>query len=264
MSTQRTAARVGRRLVMALGLPIVLFVLWWVLSADSTSFYMPPLADILSEFRELWLGSAVGSDVVPSLTRLAIGFAVAVVGGVGLGVLLGSVEVLRRAFEPLLEFFRAVPAPVLVPVLMLFAGIGDTMKVLVIASGCIWPILLNSVEGVRSIDPVMLDVCRSYRVGGAARMRHLVLRSASPQIMAGIRQSLSIGLILVVISEMFAPTNGLGFSIVTFQRQFAIPEMWSGIVLLGLIGFVLAMIFAVIERRVLRWYFGLRDARKKG
>ena len=113
----------------------------------------------------------------------------------------------------MLEFLRAIPPPVLVPILILFAGIGDLMKVLVIVSGCIWPILLNTVEGVRAVDEVLSDTCRSYRIGGWLRLRHLTLRAASPQIVTGARQALSIGVILMVISEMFAAQSGLGFTV---------------------------------------------------
>jgi ABC-type nitrate/sulfonate/bicarbonate transport system permease component len=94
---------------------------------------------------------------------------------------------------------------------------------------------------------------------GWARVRYLVLPSAGPQIIAGIRQCLSIGLILMVISEMFASSSGLGFTIVQFQRSFAVPEMWSGIVILGLIGVAMSFIFQFTERRILRWYHGLRE-----
>lgn len=145
---------------------------------------------------------------------------------------------------------------------MSFAGIGDTMKIIVIVSGCLWPILLNTVEGVRAVDEVLSDTCRSYGITGPSRLWHLVLRSASPQILTGMRQSLSIGIILVVISEMFAASNGLGFTIVQFQRSFAIPEMWSGVLLLGLLGFVLSLLFRLAENRALAWYHGLRRAQR--
>ena len=183
---------------------------------------------------------------------------------VGLGVLIGSLRSVRAFLEPVLEFLRAIPPPVLVPILILFAGIGDTMKVFVVVSGCIWPILLNTVEGVRAIDEVLADTSRCYRISGVARLRHLVLRSASPQIMTGLRQALSVGIILMVISEMFAASNGLGFTIIQFQRSFAIKEMWSGVILLGLLGFVLALVMRVFERRVLFWYFGLRRSQRGG
>jgi ABC-type nitrate/sulfonate/bicarbonate transport system permease component len=202
--------------------------------------------------------------VLPSLVRLLAGYSVAAVLGIGLGLAIGQSRAVRAVVEPILEFLRAVPPPVLVPILILFAGIGHTMKVLVIVAGAIWPILLNTVEGVRAVDEVLSDTARSYRVRGLARVRHLVLRSASPQIVAGLRQALSIAVILMVISEMFASSEGLGFTIVQFQRSFAIPEMWSGIILLGLLGVALSLLFRAVENRVLSWYFGQRQAQRGG
>ncbi|MFH8661647.1 ABC transporter permease [Streptomyces afghaniensis] len=257
-----TVLTVGKRVSLVLGLPAILFAVWWFATAGSTDFYVPPLSAILQKFGEVWTGARLESDVLPSLLRLGAGYLLAVVTGVGLGLLVGLSRVVRDVLEPVLELFRAVPPPVLVPVIMLFAGIGDTMKIIVIVSGCLWPILLNTVEGVRAVDEVLSDTCRSYGIDGPARLWHLVLRSASPQIVTGMRQSLSIGIILMVISEMFAASNGLGFTIVQFQRSFAIPEMWSGVLLLGLLGFVLSLLFRLAENRVLAWYHGLRRAQR--
>jgi len=253
-----------RRLALALGLPVVLFVVWFVASNGSESFYVPPLRVILGAFADTWTLERLRVDVLPSLARLAVGYALAALLGVGLGVAIGANPRLRAATEPVLEFFRAIPPPVLVPVIMLFAGIGNGMKVIVIAAGCVWPILLNTVEGIRAVDGVLSDTARAYGITGVARLRHLLLRGASPQMAAGLRQALSIAIILMVISEMFAASNGLGFAIVQFQRSFAIPEMWSGIILLGLLGFALSMLFRFVERRALGWYHGLREAQRKG
>lgn len=253
-----------RALVLALALPLALLALWFWLTEDSESFYMPPLRQILGDFAPTWLEGRMGSDVVPSLVRLAIGYTLAVVLGIAAGVAIGSNRLLRRTTEPALEFFRALPPPVLVPVLILFAGIDDLMKVLVIATAAVWPVLLNTVEGVRSVDEVLTDTARVYGLSRRARLRHVVLRAASPQIMAGARQALSIAIIVMVISEMFAATNGVGFTVVQFQRSFDISQMWTGILLLGLLGFLLSLAFRLTERRVLGWYFGLRNAQRGG
>ncbi|WP_432055870.1 ABC transporter permease [Streptomyces sp. bgisy022] len=250
------------RLLLAAALPVLLATVWWFASADSTDVYWPPLSTILETGREVWTTERIAADVVPSVTRLLLGYAAAAVIGVTLGVAIGSFPRARATTEPVLEFLRAVPPPVLVPVIMLFAGIGDTMKVAVIVSGCVWPVLLNTVEGVRAVDGVLAETARSYGITGPARLRHLVLPSAGPQIFAGLRQALSIGVILMVISEMFAASNGLGFAVVQFQRGFAIPEMWSGILLLGLLGVLLAVVFRAVERRALSWYHGLRRSRR--
>jgi ABC-type nitrate/sulfonate/bicarbonate transport system permease component len=259
----RSAAVALGRAGLALALPAVLFAGWWLLSAGSTDVYYPPLRTILGAFDDVWTPAQLRAEVLPSLARLGLGYAVAVLGGVALGVLVGALRPVRAVLEPVLEFFRAIPPPVVVPVVILFAGIGDTMKVVVIAFGCVWPVLLNTVEGVRAVDEVLADTCRSYGITGPARLRHLVLRGASPQIVTGARQALSIAIILMVISEMFAASSGLGFKIVEFQRTFAIPEMWSGVLLLGLLGFALSVLFGLAEHRILRWYHGLRAAQRR-
>ena len=251
-----------RRLGYLFGLPAILVTVWWFASANSTSFYFPPLSDILETMVDEWFGPRLRDDVLPSVLRLFAGYLLAAVAALILGVLIGTYRTLRGLVEPVLEFFRAIPPPVLVPIIILIAGIDDTMKVIVIALGCIWPILLNTVEGVRAVDEILSDTTRIYRITSAARLRYLVLPAASPQIFAGLRQGLSIGIILMVISELFAASNGLGFAIVQAQRSFAIPEMWGGIILLGLLGFLLSLLFRAVERRQLAWYHGLREAQR--
>lgn len=251
-----------RAVLVAAGLPIALFAAWFVASDGSDSFFYPSLREILTTFPGTWFEGRLSADVLPSLVRLAAGYALALAVGIALGVAIGSSRLLRLTVEPVLEFFRALPPPVLVPVLILVLGTGDTTQVAVIALGAVWPVLLNTVEGVRSVDEVLTDTARCYRLSTVSRLRHLVLRGASPQIVAGARQALSIAIILMVISELVASVNGLGFSVVQFQRTFAIPEMWTGILLLGLLGFLLSLAFRLVERRVLGWYDGLRQAQR--
>ena len=253
-----------KSLAYLVGLPLLLILIWWAATLGRANFFFPAPAVLMETFGEVWFGERILSDVLPSLGRLLTGVAAAIGIGIAAGLLIGSVKWLRALLEPTLEFFRAVPPPVLVPVLMLLMGITDSMKVVVIISGCIWPVLLNTIEGVRAVDWVLSDSARTYGVAGWARVRYLVLPSASPQIMAGVRQCLSIGLILMVISEMFASSSGLGFTIVQFQRSFAIPEMWSGIIILGLIGVAMSFIFKWTERRVLRWYHGQKEVENAG
>ncbi|MFF5792496.1 ABC transporter permease [Paeniglutamicibacter sp. NPDC012692] len=242
-----------------LGLPLILLAWWWIATSGATNFFVPTPAQLAETFVETWMGERLLTDVLPSVIRLVAGVLAAIVLGIGLGLAVGLNRTMRALTEPVFEFFRALPPPVLVPVLMLLVGINDGMKIAVIISGCIWPVLLNTIEAVRSIDPVQNETSRSYGISGFNRIRYQVLPSATPTIMAGVRQCLSIGLILMVISEMFASSSGLGFTIVQFQRSFAVPEMWSGIVVLGLIGVALSFVFQWCERRVLRWYHGLKE-----
>ncbi|NUL45447.1 ABC transporter permease [Cellulosimicrobium funkei] len=256
----KRALGAARGLFFIAALPVILVLIWYVSTAvGERNFFVPTPALLVETFFETWTGDRITTDVIPSLTRLLIGIAGSILIGIIGGLLIGSVRWLRALTEPTLEFFRAIPPTVLIPVLMLLIGIGDDMKIAVIISGAVWPILLNTIEGVRSMDEVLADTTHTYGIKGFNRVRYLILPSAMPQIMAGIRQSLSIALILMVISEMFAASSGLGFTIVQFQRSFAIPEMWSGIVLLGIIGVIMSFIFQLIERNVLRWYHGLRE-----
>lgn len=255
--------KILHRLFIELALPVLLIGLLYALSADSTNFYFPPLTTVLKKFDALWLGPRFFSDVIPSLERLTAGYSLACLVGIALGMPIGMFRSLRQTLEPVLEFFRSIPPVSLVPLLIMVAGFGDFMKVTVIVVGAIWPILLNTVEGVKSVDSVLDETCRTYQIKGWARLWHFVLPSASPQIVVGMRLGLSIAIVLMVISEMFAAMDGLGSAIIYFQRSFEIPEMWSGIVMLGLFGFALSVVFRLFERHVLRWYLGMRDIERR-
>jgi ABC-type nitrate/sulfonate/bicarbonate transport system permease component len=252
-----------RKLAVELALPAILFGLLYAASESSENFYFPPLSVILKQFDVLWLGPRFFTDVVPSLERLLMGYLLACIAGIALGVPIGVYRPLRCAVEPVLEFFRAVPPVAMIPVLIVSMGFGDAMKVTIIAAGAVWPILLNTVEGVKAIDPVLDDTCRVYKVTGLARFRHLVIPSASPQIIVGMRLGLSIGIVLMVISEMFAALDGLGAAIIYFQRSYEIAAMWSGVLMLGVFGFTLSLAFRLFEHHTLKWYHGLRELERK-
>ncbi len=252
-------ARIAAGFLFALGLPFLVMVTWGIWSTRSTNQFFPGPVTIAEAFMDTWVSRAFIDDVLPSLSRLALGIVASIVAGVAAGTVIGLVSWLRDLVEPLLEFFRAIPPPVLIPVVMLMLGITDTMKVVVIVSGAIWPILLNTIEGVRATDSVMTETADSFQITWWERLWFLVLPAASPRIMTGVRQGLSVALILMVISEMFASSSGLGYRIAYFQRNYLIAEMWSGILLLGLVGVLLAVVFGLVERRILRWYHGMRE-----
>ncbi len=245
-------------LLLELAVPVLAIAAWWWLSRDSTSAFYPPLSQILRSFRQRWLFSHWPTDGLPSLGRMTAGYALAIAGGIALGALLGLVPLLSRALHPLLEFVRAVPPPLLLPVAILMFGIGDRMKIFVIAIGSVWPILLNTIDGVRGVEPTMLEMARSYGFGPLRRWREVIMPAALPQIFAGLRSGLSIALILMVISELLASTNGIGFLVVDAQRTFAFADMWAGIILLGLLGYVLNALLQLVEHWVLAWHRGFR------
>ena len=238
--------------------PVLLLVLWGLLSAGSDTYYFPPLTDILRTFMDTWVFERVRSDVLPSLTRLALGYGIACSVAVAAGLALGLSTPLRRATDPIVQFLRAIPPPALLPFGILVLGVGNAMKIFIIAFVCLWPVLLNTIDGVAGVDPTLRETARVYEIGPGDRVLRVTLPAAAPQIFAGMRTALSLALILMVISEMVASTNGIGYFVLQAQRSFAIPEMWSGILLLGILGYVLNALFLLVERRVLRWHRGSR------
>ena len=258
----RVWASIGENVAYTIGLPILLLVIWGIWASVSPAPFFPSPLIIFEAFVDTWVGPAFVTDVLPSLGRLALGIVLSVLVGIVAGTLIGLVRWLRDLLEPMLEFFRAIPPPVLIPIVAVLLGPTDTMKVTVIVAGSVWPVLLNTIDGVRATDSVMTETARSFALTPAERIRYLVLPAASPRIMAGTRQSMSIALILMVISEMFYSSSGLGYRIVYFQRNYLIAEMWGGILLLGLIGVLLAGIFGFVERRVLRWYHGIKEVER--
>jgi ABC-type nitrate/sulfonate/bicarbonate transport system permease component len=245
-------------IALEITVPILVLVVIAVWTSQADSYYFPPLTEVFTTFKDTWLFERVGSDVVPSLVRMGVGFAIAVIGGVVIGMVLGRSRRARAATAPIVEFLRAIPPPALLPFAILVIGVGASMKVFIIAFVCIWPILLNTIDGASGIDPTLEDTTRVYGVEKRDSLRYVVLPAAAPQIFAGIRTAVSLALILMVISEMVASTNGIGYFILQSQRTFAIPEMWSGILLLGILGYALNAGFVMIERRVLRWHRGAR------
>lgn len=246
-----------RRLAWELWLPVVLIALWWIVSAGSTDPYFPPLSEILDKFVEVWLFDGIRTEILPSLQRLVVAFGIACFAGVGLGLLLGVMTRVDDAVRPIIEFLRATPGVAILPVMILLLGLDDSMKIAIIALVATWPILLNTVDGVRSVEPVLHQVAAGYRIRLADRIRFLILPAASPQIFAGARTALAISVVAMVIAEMVGTPGGIGYYILDAQRGFKITSMWAGIIALGILGYLLNKLFALLERRALAWHAGM-------
>jgi ABC-type nitrate/sulfonate/bicarbonate transport system permease component len=156
-----------------------------------------------------------------------------------------------------IEMLRPVPPPVVIPVAMLFFGLEDEMKIFVIFFACAWPILLNTFDGVRTLDWVLLNTAKTFGLSRARTIWQIILPAASPQIMTGLRVSLPIMLILVVISEMVGSTDGIGYFILDSQRRFKVAQMYAGMLSLALLGYLLNQLFNLLHRRLLSWHWGM-------
>ncbi|MER7114300.1 ABC transporter permease [Saccharomonospora azurea] len=283
MSTQSPSAhdhRPGRGVealrsfLLKWSLVLALVVAWELGAMAGESPFFPRLSEILSTAVEvyfsgpasqLFLADTVFDDVLPSLGRVFGSWAVAVALGVALGTALGRSQRALDYTGPLLSFMRAVPPPALIPVFLVLFGIDNTMKVVTIVFGSIWPVILNTVDGVRSVNPLQQETARSFRTPRRYWVTMVVLPAAMPKIFAGMRLSLSLALILMVISEMVGVTNGIGFQLIFAQQSFEFHVMWVWIVLLGVLGYGLNALLLAVERRVLSWQptRGTADAKTK-
>lgn len=252
-------------IALEIWLPIALVVLWWLLTRSGDSPYFPTLPLLTETFMDNWVFERVGSDLVPSVLLFLEGFGIAAILGITLGLGLGLWPLGRRATAPVIDFMRSIPAPALISVMIILLGFGQSMKASAVAFAALFPVLLNTIDGVRGVDPVQLDTGTVYRLRQRDRIFRIVLPSASPQIFAGLRISLAVALAVLVFSEMLAGTDGLGFFIVFAQETYRIPEMWTGIVMLGLLGYVVNLIFLATEHRIMAWHRGWRaTARSSG
>jgi ABC-type nitrate/sulfonate/bicarbonate transport system permease component len=198
---------------------------------------------------EAWL-----TNLVPSLVRLLAGWWLAIVVGLAVGTLIGLSARVRAFVDPVIQFLRAIPPPVLLPLFLVLLGIGDVMKTVMIFFGVVWPILLNTADGVASVEPLLRETGRAYRVRPLDQLIYIILPSAAPRIFAGLRVSLSIAVILMVLSELYTAVNGVGFALVQAQRTFRSLDVWATIVFLGILGYTLNAILGLVENHVLRWH----------
>jgi len=254
---QRRALMIG----LEIAVPIAILAAWQAYTVHLDSSKFPRLSTILVEFQHMWLFSQFGEHVVPSLERIGLGLLIAVIVGIGLGIPIGLSRWARLWTMPHIEFWRAMPPPALLPIsIILVHSIGNRQKVAFIAFFCLFPILLNTIDGVRSIDPTMLETARSYNIPRRESIRRLVLPAASPQIAAGMRTAVSLAVITMVLSEYFSSTSGVGYVLLISKNTFQLAPMWAAIVLIGVLGYLLNLLFLLFERRVLAWHRGWRAA----
>lgn len=241
--------------------PIAIIVVWelWARSADNQ--FWPPPSTILDEFRDIWLFDQFRSDVVPSVMRILLGFAIGSAIGIVLGIPLGMSLWARKFAMPHVEYWRAMPPPALLPIsIVLLHSVGNLQKVTFIAFFCIFPVLLNTIDGVRGLDPTLVDTARAYGIPARERVRRIVLPAAFPQISAGMRISLALAVIIMVVAEYFSSTSGVGYVLLNSKNTFQLGPMWAAIVLIGLLGYLINLAYLLAERRMLAWHRGWRAA----
>ena len=237
--------------VMVAGLLLLwqLSSLYWVQSTN-----WPPVSEIakalIAGMRSGELPEVFGS----SLYRMLLGYAGGVAVAVALGLCMATVRWVRASLEPMLEFLRPIPIPAIVPPLILILGVDDAMKIFVVAFSAFFPVLINTIAGVRSVEPTALAVARTFKHSRIAVVLKVIVPASLPYILAGMRVSLALALIVTVVAEMIAGSAGIGYYILTMQYAMRASDMYASIFLLAATGYFLNRLILSVEHSVLHWY----------
>jgi len=215
---------------------------------------VPPVSDVLRVLGDEVRAGELWQLVWDTTQQWALGLGVAMCIGIPLGLAMGSNEYLARSLRPTIEFLRPVPGVALIPVVILVFGLGMQGTTFLIAFGSVWPLLIQSMYGVREIDPVTRDMARSFGFNWLERVRFVVVPSALAFIATGLRVASSVALIIAVTAELVIGVPGLGKSIGLAQSSGAVPQMYALVLATGLLGVVIHLVFRIPERRLLKWH----------
>jgi ABC-type nitrate/sulfonate/bicarbonate transport system permease component len=188
-----------------------------------------------------------------TLERVAVGFATGAGLGVALGLAAGQVRVVRDVVEPVVEMLRPIPPLAVLPLFIVWVGIGEPSKVGFITYATFFPIFLTTVTGVRQIDPLLLRAARSLGAGGLRLFVRVILPAALPDILTGLRLGVALAFFVIVISEFIGAEHGLGYLINDGRNFFLVPQMLGAAVVLGLLGYAGNGLVRLLERRLTRW-----------
>ncbi|MEU1755815.1 ABC transporter permease [Micromonospora matsumotoense] len=215
--------------------------------------FLPPLSEVLVAWWALLASGQLADHVGASLTRSLTGLGLAVLTAIPLGLLIGWYRPLAELLSPLLEVFRNTAALALLPVFVLILGLGETSKIALVVYACSWPILLNTIAGVKGVDPLLVRSARSMGLNHLRLFQKVILPAAVPTVFTGIRLAGAYSILVLVAAEMVGAKAGLGYLINYAQYNFAIPDMYAGIITISAIGLVVNQLLVVVERRFSTW-----------
>lgn len=219
--------------------------------------FFPPFSEVVLTLVTLLISLELPKQIFFTFCRSILGLTLASLIAIPVGIAMGYYKRAYDTLNPTVEMLRPIPPAAMIPVALLFLGIHDKMKIAVITFGCIWPILVNSMDGVRNLDLVLVETGQTFNLSKRQFLWEIITKGASPYIFTGIKISLAISLILAVVTEMIAGSNGVGFFILLSERSFKFKEMYAGIMAIAIFGYLLnALFFLVINKGVMKWHQG--------
>jgi ABC-type nitrate/sulfonate/bicarbonate transport system permease component len=214
---------------------------------------VPPPSAVLRTFAGIILSGTFALPLAQTVMLLAAGYGIGCALAIVFGILMGAYPAVYNLFEPITELLRPIPKPALLPALMLFLGLGAPMKICVVALAAFFPVLITTVQGARAVEPAMTDMARTFGHRGPAILWKILLPATAPYILAGMRVSLGISLVVVVVAEMLAGNGGVGYALIDNQRQFRVRETYGWLVVLAILGLAINAGFSQLERRITFW-----------
>ncbi|RRQ27508.1 ABC transporter permease [Rhodococcus sp. Eu-32] len=254
-SLHRQGASMVWRIVKPL-LAIAAFLALWELAPRFglvDEVFLPPFSVVAEAFVELVVNGQLWEHLSASLSRALTGFAVAIVVAVPLGVAIAWYKPVAEFLGPILELFRNTAALALLPVFILILGIGETSKISLVLYASTFPILLNTISGVRTVDPLLIKSARSLGFSPLRLFQKVVLPAAVPTIFTGVRMAAASSILVLIAAEMVGAKAGLGYLITASQLNFQIPNMYAGILAISLVGLTFNGVIVAVERRISRW-----------
>ncbi|MET8650864.1 ABC transporter permease [Nocardia aurea] len=247
----RTAWRIAKPLV-AIGA----FLLLWQFAPQVglvDQVFLPPFTTVAQAFIDLVQSGEMWTHVSASLNRSLSGFALALVIAVPLGIAIAWYKPVADLLNPILELFRNTAALALLPVFVLILGIGETSKVALVVYASVFPILLNTITGVRTVDPLLIKSAVSLGLTPIRLFQKVILPAAIPSIFTGLRMAAASSILVLLAAEMVGARAGLGYLITAAQQNFQIPNMYAGILAISLLGLSFNGLLVTLERRFSRW-----------
>jgi ABC-type nitrate/sulfonate/bicarbonate transport system permease component len=249
----------GRALALRLGAVLGFLALWSLLSGAVVllklfnPIFLPGPWLVLGSVLEMAVRGQLWIHLAATLERVALGFGVGAALGVALGLAAGHLPAVRNVVEPLVELLRPIPPLAMLPMFIVWVGIGEVSKVGFITYATFFPIFLTTVTGVRQIDPVLLRAAQSLGARGIGLFARVILPAALPDILTGLRLGVALAFFVIVISEFIGAEHGLGYLINDGRNFFLVPQMLGAAVVLGLLGYAGNGLVRLLERRLTRW-----------
>ncbi|MCL5069272.1 MAG: ABC transporter permease [Thaumarchaeota archaeon] len=232
--------------------------IWQLISMSNIlpATVFPPASAVLVALYEETLNGSFPVSILATLMRLLEGYFLAALIGTVVGVSMGMSRIAYYTGDPLVQFLRPMPSVILIPLAILYFGLGDFLIVSVVAYSCIWPILINTMDGVRSIDPMILDTAREFRVGRVRKFRKIILPASAPFIFSGLRVSLAVGWIVGITAEIIstASNTGIGALIYLDLNTGNLTPIYAAIIAIAVTAYALNRAFLIIEHRIIPWY----------